>query len=46
MVVKKRAILSQEIKKGIPDKQKYKWIGEGDYHPNITPGNIIMTVEE
>ena len=35
-----------EIKKGIPDKDRYKFVGEGDYHPNITPGNIIMTVEQ
>ena len=39
-------VLEQDIEKGIPDKKKYPFYGEGDYHPNIPAGDVFMTVEQ
>lgn len=44
--VSKSEILEVHIDKGMTDGQKITFSGEGDWSPNIEPGDIIVVLEE
>ena len=44
--VSKNEILEVHIDKGMTDGQKITFSGEGDWAPNIEPGDIIVVLEE
>ncbi|KAL7676612.1 hypothetical protein ACOME3_002860 [Neoechinorhynchus agilis] len=45
-VVRERKIIEVRIEKGMEDGQKITFSGEGDQHPGLEPGSIIIVLDE
>lgn len=44
--VKDRKVLEVHIDKGMRDKQRVTFAGEGDQAPGITPGDVVIVIEQ
>ncbi|KAJ3036531.1 Type I HSP40 co-chaperone [Rhizophlyctis rosea] len=45
-VISERKILEVHIDKGMQDGQKITFSGEGDAAPNVTPGDVVIVIDE